>query len=644
MSRRHPQRTHTPAADSARVMNEPFTDKEADALAAMLLSAADLTPDRSPQSQQQWLMGQEYINKALDTDVYGGRKISYINRYDRYQQLEQVSPRVGAGLSKLGYKLRGPEFKLFTATDAGLPDEIVHGQLQDAQQFVTDLALQERFASWGRLMARDGTVPVLNTSDKRAGNGEGITRIDEIPMSHCTLLPRDVQPMSGFQNVEQLWEYGTIVGDVTQCIINERMMAKREIHYLKNGRITLIRFMHHGFQCRDIFQRRTIGIYGMSLMDLMDQTTIKPWCDVVFGYSKAIGRYGFDRLHIESTLIAKLVELGKLTPKQASVILSKEQMVLNNLEPNRDLLTYGKTVNPVNSTFGNASGVVEFLEKLEKDVSYTLCETEAGSGKAAGTTHASAMTADTDNNRVLDGMRLQIKIGMEELIHRHLTLIGWDSDDVAAVKIELQPMNLPTLEITALLNYNAQAPPGEELTREQLFQMCGLTIPAVPSVSSLNAILPNPPQQPERPGIEEPEVPALRDNEKGTFYLPSARVRILGGGRLYTSHQNPDGEERAYLTREGLRYKRPAALSTKLGAAIYDHNHSAKGGKLVTVCGCEIIQHRDETVEEAFERETGIALEAAVQKARDEAEWETQMGWQKALEQAASRHGGRIPP
>lgn len=628
----------------ARQIHEPYSDHEADALATMLLSAADLVPDTSPLARNQWMVGQEYLNKALDTDVYGGRKIAYINRYDRYQQLEQVSPRVGVGLSKLGYKLRGPEFKLYTAIDADLTDEITHGMLQDAQAFVQNLALQERFASWGRLLARDGTVPVLNTSDKRAGNGEGITRIDEIPMSHCTLLPRDVQPMSGFQNVEQLWEYGTIVGDVTQCIINERMMAKREIHYLRNGRITLVRFMRHGNQVRDIFQRRTIGIYGMSLMDLVDQPAIKPLCDVIFGFSKAIGRYGFDRLHIESKMLAEMVISGRLSPKQASNILSKEQMVLNNLEPNRDFLTYGKEITPVTSTFANAAEVVSFMEHCERDISYALMETEAGGGKAKGTTFASANVADLDNNRVLEGMRLQIKIGMEELIQRHLTLLGWNPEDVRAVKIELQPIELPPLEITALLNYNAQARPGDELSRDQLFEMCGWHVPPVPSVSSLNALPPELQEPPERPGIEEPEVPALRDDEKKTFYLPSARISVRHNGNLYAARRASAGEIRVYLTKEGLAFKQPPELRTKLGAALYDRTHSHTGGRLVTICGCEIFQRRDETEEEAFLRETGITMEHAASLARDEKDWEAQQGWQKALESAAARHNGRIPP
>ena len=562
-----------------------------------------------------------YINKALDSDVYGGRKISYINRFDRFEQLEQVSPRISMGLSKLGLKLRGPEFKLYIAIDAGLPDEIKHGLLQDAQQCVNNLKLQDHFSAVGRLMARDGTVPVLNTSDKRAGNGEGITKIDYFPMSHTTLLPRDVQPMSGFQNIEQLWEYGTIVGEVTQCIINERMMAKREIHYLKNGRITLFRFMHQGYGCRDIFQRRTKGIYGISLMDMLDVPAIKPMADIIWGYSKAIGRYGFGRLHIENVLLAKLVETKMLTPKQAANIAAMEQKVLNTLEPNRDLLTLGKSVNEVAGSFSAASGIIEFKESLERDISYTLCETEAGSGKARGTTHASASNADTDNNRVLNAMRDQIRDGFEEIIHRHLTLIGWSEEDAAAVKIDLAPIGLPAMEIEALLNYNAQAPPEDQISRDQLFEMCGWHLPAIPSYGPENYGKTNPKQSPEKPGDGEPEVPGLTQQEKPTFYLTS--------------------KGRCYLTAAGMYKKKPDPVRFSLAAGIAKKNEM---GTFINLYGANVFVLNGKTEEEVFEQQTGITLAAASDLAIREADFEKNNGgWNASLQKVCMNHGGHGP-
>ena len=581
------------------------------------LQAADLTTDFTGAP----IPGPNgYINKALDVDVYGGRKISYINRFDRFEQLEQVTPRIGMGLSKLGLKLRGPEFKLYIAIDAGLPDEAKHGLLQDSQQFVTNLKLQSHFSAIGRLMARDGTVPVLNTSDKRAGIGEGITKIDYFPMSHTTLLPRDVQPMSGFQNIEQLWEYGTIVGEVTQCIINERMMAKREIHYLRNGRITLFRFMHQGYGCRDIFQRRTKGLYGISLMDMLDIPAIKPLTDIIWGYSKAIGRYGFGRLHIESVLLAKLVEAKMLTPKQAANINAMEQKVLNTLEPNRDLLTMGKTVNEVAGSFSAAEGIIMFKESLERDISYTLCETEAGSGKAKGTTFASSSNADTDNNRVLNAMRDQIRDGMEEIIHRHLTLIGWPEEEADAVKIDLAPIGLPPMEIQALLEYNAQAPPEDQISRDQLFEMCGWHLPPVPSVGSENISKTNPAQPPEKPGEGTPEVPGLTEGEKPTFYLTSSG--------------------KCYLTAAGLHKRRGDPLRFKLAAGIAK---KVDEGLLLNLYGANVIVLNGETEEEAFENQTGISLAEAGELAIKETDFEKNTTWNRALQRVCMNHGGTAP-
>jgi hypothetical protein len=583
------------------------------------LQAADLTTDFGTNGIP--IPGPNgYINKALDSDVYGGRKISYINRFDRFEQLEQVSPRIGMGLSKLGLKLRGPEFKLYIAIDAGLTDEITHGLLQDAQQFVTNLNLQDHFAAIGRLMARDGTVPLLNTSDKRAGNGEGITKIDYFPMSHTTLLPRDVQPMSGFQNLEQLWEYGTIVGEVTQCILNERMMAKREIHYLKNGRITLIRFMHQGYGCRDIFQRRTKGLYGISLMDMIDVPAIKPLSDIIWGYSKAIGRYGFGRLHIENSLLAKLVETKMLTPKQAANISAMEQKVLNTLEPNRDILTLGKTVNTVGGVFGEAGGIIQFKESLERDISYTLCETEAGSGKSKGTTFASANVADTDNNRVLEAMRDQIREGLEEIIRRHLTLIGWPEEDAAAVKIDLAPIAMPPMEIQALLEYNAQASEEEQITRAQLFEMCGWHLPPIPSVSNENVGKVNPKQAPETPGNGEPEVPGLTDREKSTFYLTSSG--------------------KCYLTAAGQYRRKTDKTRFKLAAG---QAKRTEMGTFLNLYGANVMVLSGQTEEEAFEQQTGITLEAAAELALKEQDFEKSTTWDAAIRRIVMNHGGKGP-
>ena len=353
-------------------------------------------------------------------------------------------------------------------------------------------------------------------------------------------------------------------------------------------------------------------------MDMLDVPAIKPLADIIWGFSKAIGRYGFGRLHIENVLLAKLVEGQILTAKQAANITAMEQKVLNTLEPNRDILTLGKTVNEVGGAFSAASGIIEFVDHLEKDISYVLCETEAGSQKSKGSTFASANVADTDNNRVLEAMRESIRDGFEEIIHRHLTLVGWPDDQAAAVKIELAPIALPPMEISALLQYNAQVEPADQLTRDQLFEMCGWHIPPNPQVGSGNMGKTNPKQPPETPA--NPDALGLTDTEKPTFYL--------------TSKGN-------FLTAAGLHKKRPNDIRFKLAAG---RAKKTNEGTIINLYGAHVHVLNGDTEEEAFERETGISLNDAGYLAVKEADFEkTAGGWAAALQRVAMNHGGRGP-
>jgi len=440
-----------------------------------LLAAGLITSDFNPSNPVAPLLKNEnYQNKALDTDVYGGRRISYFNKYDRFQQVEKINPRIGVGLVKLGLRLRGKEFKLFVDKSAGLEGEAEQSILQDAGDFTTALDMQNFFTAAGRLLARDGSVPILNSADKRFGNGEGITTLDFMPMSHTTFLPIDVEPMSGVQNEEQLWEYATIIGGVTQVIINERLQAKREIHYMKNGRVTLMRLMHHGHQCRDIYNRNTIGLYGVSLMELVDEQ-VKKLEDVNWGFSKAIGRYGYGRLHIDNDLMKQRILDDKLTLKQAAKILAAEAKIAKGMKPDEDIISIGKTVQAIPGGFQNASGVIEFKESLERDIAYGLLETEAGSGKAKGTTFASSYIADMDAVRVLEAMRIQLKVGFEKIYQQHLILLGYSEDEAKAIRIELQPIDQPLVELPTLLEVAAQDPSA--LTVRQALEIVGIHVP-----------------------------------------------------------------------------------------------------------------------------------------------------------------------
>ena len=149
-----------------------------------------------------------------------------------------------------------------------------------------------------------------------------------------------------------------------------------------------MRLMHFGNQVRDIYNRNTIGLYGISLAEMIDPR-VKQLEDMMWGFSKAINRYGSGRLQIDNDLLKQQIVEGTVNLKQAAKIMATEQKIMNTLEPNRDLLTIGKTVKAIPGGFENASGVIEMIEAVQNDISYGLFETEAGGNR----THAGSNRA-----------------------------------------------------------------------------------------------------------------------------------------------------------------------------------------------------------------------------------------------------------
>ena len=516
-----------------RPANVPFDPLEGiEHFSGIAMGAAYTVPDFGPNGRA--LNGQEYINKALDSDVYGGRKITYFNKYDRLQQLEQINSRLGIGLIKLGFKLRGPEFKLFCDQAAGLTNEQQTSILQDANNFTTNLDLQNQFAAAGRLLARDGTVPVLNSADARFGNGEGITTLDYMPMSHTTILPIDAEPMTSFQNEEQLWEYGTLTGEAYQVIINERIQAKREIHLIPNGRVTLMRLMHFGNQVRDIYNRNTIGLYGISLAEMIDPR-VKQLEDMMWGFSKAINRYGYGRLQIDNDLLKQQIVEGTVNLKQAAKIMATEQKIMNTLEPNRDLLTIGKTVKAIPGGFENASGVIEMIEAVQNDISYGLFETEAGGNRThSGSNRASSQVSDQDANRVLEALRLQVKVGFESIIKRHLELLGYNEVEAQSIRIELQPIDTPIADLQVLLNIAAMDP--KALSMGQAIEMAGLHIPPRQTVDFEE-------DQTIQSDDQNPPAVALPPGKGASVMMFGAKINVRSGESIQAAFKRKTKQE-----------------------------------------------------------------------------------------------------
>jgi hypothetical protein len=116
------------------------------------------------------------------------------------------------------------------------------------------------------------------------------------------------------------------------------------------------------------------------------------------------------------------------------------------------------------------------IEAVQNDISYGLFETEAGGNRThSGSNRASSQVSDQDANRVLEALRLQVKVGFESIIKRHLELLGYNEVEAQSIRIELQPIDTPIADLQVLLNIAAMDP--KALSMGQAIEMAGLHIP-----------------------------------------------------------------------------------------------------------------------------------------------------------------------
>jgi hypothetical protein len=404
--------------------------------------------------------------------------------------------------------------------------------------------------------------------------------------------------MTAFQNEEQLWEYGTLTGEAYQVIINERIQAKREIHLIPNGRVTLMRLMHFGNQVRDIYNRNTIGLYGISLAEMIDPR-VKQLEDMMWGFSKAINRYGFGRLQIDNDLLKQQIVEGTVNLKQAAKIMATEQKIMNTLEPNRDLLTIGKTVKAIPGGFENASGVIEMIEAVQNDISYGLFETEAGGNRThSGSNRASSQVSDQDANRVLEALRLQVKVGFESIIKRHLELLGYNEVEAQSIRIELQPIDTPVADLQVLLNVAAMDP--KALSMGQAIEMAGLRIPPRQTVDFEE-------DQTIQSDDQNPPAVAMPPGKGASVTMFGAKINIRPGESIQAAYKRKTKQELSAAVKkwkgENKKIPLPAA-KTGEWRLIFGRYINVKEGEVEAACYLEQTRRNYDDDADAWNQES----------------------------------------
>ena len=184
---------------------------------------------------------------------------------------------------------------------------------------------------------------------------------------------------------------------------------------------------------KDIVERNTYGIYGISLLESIDRS-LKGLMDLNDGFATYMRRYGIDRLVINIPLVEQLRQGGRYD--EAAKILKDSIASIQKLKANEDIISGGSDVSSVTS--GQVPSVKEMKESYECDVALGLLQSPLTMGKGAGTTYASGYLIESDRMIILEALqKLLLETIQMDIINPQLIAMGAKSGDIVITANDL---------------------------------------------------------------------------------------------------------------------------------------------------------------------------------------------------------------
>ena len=357
------------------------------------------------------------------TTLFGEYKIDNKNQFLRYSQLSLLTPHAFMPLAKLGLSIVSG-FRL----DAIEGAENIHKEMNE---WARKIKLRNKAQNIARCVVRDGTaVAYLPVNNKT-----GIETIHIQPMQYTTLLPEGITPG---QKVKEL-----IKGDVEKAVLMESEAGKNKHTTMDRDEFALVRLFHEGYFTKDILERETYGIYGVSLLEPLTRT-LKNHTDLTEGFSSNMRRYGAGRLHVNLPLVETLRADGKYD--KAKELLEDSIATLQKLSPNQDFVTGGAEVNTIAGT--HAPDVKEMKDSYQTDIHIGLLQSPISMGNTKGSTYASGYLAEEDRYFILESIQEFVRETIQsEIIDRQLAFLG---QEPGTVHIEVDKLYVPYVDYNTL--------------------------------------------------------------------------------------------------------------------------------------------------------------------------------------------------
>jgi len=349
--------------------------------------------------------------RTLTSFKVGDFEIDNTNPFKKYEQLGSIDI-VADPLDKAALEMAAG-FEIYSE------DESQEEDVNKLREWAAEINLDAHALTVARELLEKGTAVCLLEQ-----KGDTITDLKLLPMRTVTLLTEKEQP--GAYPTYTIW------GEVDKVIINEGMNGsdfKQEVFDIKDCQ--LYRYNHYANFFKDIKGRETYGLYGRSLIDKIEWR-LEFYFDLLESYRRFVQRYGYGRLFINSEVLARLIEEGRY--EEAKAVLEDMKTKQEEIEENQDIVGIGMEVQQLDTNTG--LDILGIKESLEKDIAAYLFSSETASGKAKGTTYASAYVVEQQRIRILESYRRQIRRQLEQLIRKQAEMWGITNAENIKVRFE----------------------------------------------------------------------------------------------------------------------------------------------------------------------------------------------------------------
>lgn len=432
-------------------------------LADAMMDGTSLVPTKDATAQEE---SQEF--------KYGEYTLNS-ERFKRYQQLTEIDPYIFSGVMDLaltlgkGFEVGMDEEKLGDRPEK--PPEI----LKDAREFADKMHLQSAFAEAARLLVINGTVPIiLGKPIDKEDESVGIMRLEFSPMPYTTLITRgfDLETNKAPES-HMVNGVTTLIGPVNRVVLNEKTTQQK---VFTEDSFVLMRYANENYEVVDRHSRVTVGVYGRSLLDAL-QATVKYRQNLLWCNDKATRRYGTFLLHFDYKALGDLIANRMIDISDAQAYMNAAAKEGKKLAAGSDIWTAGFNIDPITPT--NNLDIMNIKVSLENDILNMLFSTNVGNGSS--TTFASAYVSRQQKILGMESIRRTLVDGFEDILRRHLLMIGYGEKEVDTVIIKLDPIMEPEVASSDIIALNQSG----KLRDSDMFDLFGWTCDPVPEDEQL---------------------------------------------------------------------------------------------------------------------------------------------------------------